>query len=199
MKTRQLYPNSTKEMQQSGKNFGLSEAQFNQMLIALKKGDNSLFEQTFLLHFQDCMNYLKRRYKASHEDAYDVSMDTLLEFCKRLKKGKIVYGNLRFLFTQMASQVYLKWIKKQNLVGEWEDLEIPEEKPESVDEEATSALNKAWSQLGTNCQKMLRSYYYDQVTLNEIASDLGKSDVAVRKQKQRCMEKLRGLFKQYYL
>ena len=199
LKNRQLYKEPTPKMQALRKNFGLTEAQFDQMNATLKQGDNRLFEQTFLAHFQDCMNYLKRNYNASHEDAYDISMDALLEFCRRLKAGKITYGNLRFLFTQMAGQMYLKWVKKQKVVGELAEIEIEATPPEEVDEEAMNALNQAWEQLGSNCKRMLRSFYYDQVALKKIAEDLGKSDVAIRKQKQRCMEKLRNLFKQYYL
>ena len=78
-----------KEKSRMHKNFGLTEAAFNDLLISMQKGDNALFENIFLVHFDDCMNYLKRKYQATHEDAYDASMDTLLEFAKRLRDGKI--------------------------------------------------------------------------------------------------------------
>ena len=47
------------------KNFGLSENDFNKMVIALKRDDKSLFEKTFLAHFKDCMRYLQQQHKAT--------------------------------------------------------------------------------------------------------------------------------------
>jgi len=175
------------------KNFGLTEAEFNKLLLELGKGDETLFEQVFLTHFEDCCKYLMSTYNASSEDAYDASMNTMLEFCKRLKSGRIAYGNLRFLFTRMAGQVYLKWIKKQNKLTGLENMDLLEA-PEEIDDETYAVLNKAWNGLLKDCQTLLEAFYYSGATLEHIATELNRSAVAVRKQKQRCMEKLRELF-----
>ncbi|MEO1514041.1 MAG: sigma-70 family RNA polymerase sigma factor [Bacteroidota bacterium] len=186
-----------KDQQAALKNFGLSEAAFNDMLRQLQQGDKSLFEKIFLSHFQDCRNFLKYRYKASDEDAYDASMEAMLTFCKRLKEGKIAYGNLRFLFTRMAGQIYLKWIKKQLPQESIEGLEIPE-KPEELDRESMAILNIAWSKLCQDCSGLLKAFYYEGIPLKDIASLRGKSASAIRKQKQRCMEKLQTLFAEHF-
>lgn len=180
------------------KNFGLTEAEFNRLLLELDKGDESLFEQVFLTHFQDCCRYLMNTYNASSEDAYDASMNTMLEFCKRLKSGRVVYGNLRFLFTRMAGQIYLKWIKKQQKITGLENFDL-QEAPEEIDDEAYALLNKAWDSLLKDCQTLLEEFYYAGATLEDIASVLNRSAVAVRKQKQRCVDKLRELFMKFSL
>ncbi len=175
------------------KNFGLTEAEFDQLLSELGQGNERLFEQVFLAHFEDCCKYLMHTYGASSEDAYDASMNTMLEFCKRLKAGKVAYGNLRFLFTRMAGQVYLKWIKKQKKHTGLEDMDLMEA-PEELDDESYAILSKAWDGLLKECQTLLEEFYYTGATLEHIASVLNRSAVAVRKQKQRCVEKLRELF-----
>lgn len=175
------------------KNFGLTEAEFNKLLLALNNGDESLYEQVFLTHFEDCCKYLMNTYRASPEDAYDASMSTMLEFCNRLKTGRVTYGNLRFLFTRMAGQVYLKWIKKQQKTTGIEHMDI-QEAPEDIDDESYAILNKAWDSLLKDCQTLLEEFYYTGATLEHIATVLNKSAVAVRKQKQRCVDKLRELF-----
>ena len=116
------------------KNFGLTEATFNDLVSELEQGRETLFEQVFLTHFEDCVRYLINTYKATPEDAYDASMDAMVEFCKRLKTRQINYGNLRFLFTRMAGQIYLKWIKRQKRHTELHDLEI-QEAPVEIDDE----------------------------------------------------------------
>ncbi len=178
-------------------NFGLTESDFKQMVTRLQEGDDELFEQIFLCHFKDAKRYIMNRYKASHEDAYDACMNTLLEFCKRLKSEKIQYGNLRFLFTRMAGQVYLKWIKKEQQKSPLKDIDLGEA-PEQFDEQMYQALDNAWDGLGTPCKEVLKDFYYDGIPLNRIAERIERSAAAVRKQKQRCIEKLRDLFSKHY-
>lgn len=178
------------------KNFGLTLFAFEEMLQRLEQGDKGLFEKVFMAHFQNCRLYLQRNYKASPEDAYDVTMDTMLEFCKRLLAGKIKYGNLRFLFTQMAGQIYLKWIKKQQVRQSIEGVDIPD-LSNTLEESYFQTLEKAWEGLCVDCQKLLEEFYYKEIELKAIAVQVEKSAAAVRKQKQRCVEKLQKLFIQY--
>ena len=71
------------------KNFGLSPDDFQLLLEELWSGRDELYQRVFLSHFKDCLTFLKKQYRASHQDAYDASMDTLLIFCDRLKRGRI--------------------------------------------------------------------------------------------------------------
>ncbi len=177
------------------KNFGLSRSAFQELLKALKEGDDDLYQQIFLAHFEDCLNFLKRQYKASHHDAYDASMDALVAFCDRLKKERIQYGNLRFLFTRMAGQLYLKKTKDDSrlteLTSEWDVVDEPDG---DVPADVMDTFNDAWPRLGKGCQKLLKSFFYDQRKLKEIATQLEKNEATVRKQKQRCMSKLQEIF-----
>jgi len=175
------------------KNFGLSANAFQALVIALKAEDETLYEKIFLAHFQDCMKYLQRKFQASQEDAYDATMDAMVVFCNRLKADKIQYGNLRFLFTQIAGQIYIRWIKKEQLNTNIEKVDLPAPAA-TIDKEALLLLNKAWAMLGEKCANLLKDFYYGGITLNEIALQSEKSPATIRKQKQRCVDQLRNLF-----
>lgn len=179
------------------KNFGLTQDEFNLLVEEVQKGNITYFDQIFLAHFQDCINYLTFNYTAKHEDAYDATMESLLIFHNRMKDGKLSYGNLRFLFTQIASQYYLRWIKKEKVKTGLSDNFDLEESNAQLDPEDLDILGKAWQELSEKCQEMLTSFYYGGVKLNELAMDTGNSHGAIRKQKQRCMDHLRNLFKQF--
>ena len=175
------------------KNFGLSENAFQVLVAALKKEDKTLYEKIFLAHFQGCMQYLRRNFRASHEDAYDATMDAMVVFCNRLKADKIQYGNLRFLFTQIAGQIYVRWIKKEQLNTSMDNIDLPAPTV-ALDKDTLQLLNKAWTFLGEKCANLLKAFYYGGVTLQEIAEQNEKSPAAIRKQKQRCVKELRTLF-----
>ncbi len=177
------------------KNFDLSEDSFHEMIARMKKGDNSIFEVIFLSHFDSCLSYVQTKYNASHRNAYDASMNAMLAFCKGLIDGAIVYGNLRFLFTQMAGQYYLKWLRKDKVKRSIEGIDLAEEEEDSFDEKSLNKLDKAWELLGKECQNLLQAFYFKNKQLKDIAGKYEKSPSAIRKQKQRCIEKLRGYFK----
>lgn len=177
-------------------NFNLSAEEFEQMLAALQNGNEALFEQVFLSHFKACCRFLQDRFNASPTDAYDVSMEALLKFHKRLKEGKIRYGNLRYLFTQMASQIYMKWKRGPQSQAIPENFDLIDESSERFNRETMIIFGKAWQKLCQECQGLLQAFYYDKTPLVDIAKKTGKTDVALRKQKQRCLQKLRKHFQQ---
>ncbi|MEM9545649.1 MAG: sigma-70 family RNA polymerase sigma factor [Bacteroidota bacterium] len=161
----------------------------------LKNGKEQLFEQIFLAHFESCQHYLISNHKASFELAYDITMDTLIQFRQRILTDKVSYGNLRYLFTVMASQNLIKHHKK-NQKERLESFIIGDSqtKPEIVYE----ALSNAWNELEPESKKVLEEFYYNKTPLIKIANKLGISDSTMRKKKQRCLEKLRNLFMHKY-
>jgi len=175
------------------KNFGITETEFTNLISQLKTHETAFFERVFLTHFNDCVAYLMNTYKARHNDAYDATMDTMLEFRERLVQGKISYGNLRYLFTKMASQVYfrkMKSFKSQAL----KDSDIEIGVYEEFDEHDLDTLKMAWPELGEKCRDLLRNHFYGNAKLTEIAAEQGVSSSTIRKQKERCMNRLRLLF-----
>lgn len=191
--------NSTQEKRiYAHQNFGLSEADFEEMLKKMKSGDDDLFEKIFLAQFEETISYLMHRYNTNRSIAYDATMDALLKFRRRLLEEKITYFNMRFLFTKMASQFLIATLKKNNKSVEITDNEYVEEEEEEIDDTILDYLDIAWKQLGDQCSKLLENYYYKKIALKELAKKLGKSDVALRKQKQRCLEALRSYFLKHY-
>ena len=89
-------------------NFGLSQIEFEELVEALRKGDESIFEKIFLSQFSNAIKHVRIKYSASNEEAYDMTMDALIKIRKLLIEGKLKYGNLKHLFNRMAGQNYLK-------------------------------------------------------------------------------------------
>ena len=181
------------------KNFNLSEQHFSQMVKDLKQGKEQLFEQMFMQHFSACRNYLIRQRGADAQTAYDASMEALLDMRQRLIDGSVTYGNLKFLLTRMAVQIYIRWQKKEtHSLEKWSEGSSEEWPSFLEDQESLQALQKAWAQMCTDCQKVLHSFYHLNQTLKEMAIDVGLSHAALRKRKERCVAKLKDHFKTYY-
>ena len=183
-------------------NFGLKQTTFSDMLNALQQGDETLFEHVFVKHFSDCRNYLMRECDASAEDAYDITVETIISFRKRLIEGKIEYGNLRYYFTKMAKDNFLKLLERNKRlpVGEFvlNEADREDEPSNEFDADQLLYLEKAWSKLNPDCQKLLRSHIYDGLQLKQVALMLNENEANIRKRKERCMDKLKSSFFDIY-
>lgn len=197
MKSKPTENNTKKNNAIANQNFGLKEEEFEEMLQKMNKGDDGLFEKIFLAQFEETISYLMYRYKTDRSMAYDATMDALLKFRKRLLAGKISYYNMRFLFTQMASQFLTSAFNKRTKLLEVPQNERIDEK-EEIDDIILDYLDTAWKSLGDQCSKLLENFYYKKIALKELANAFGKSDAALRKQKQRCLETLRAYFLKHY-
>ncbi len=183
-------------------NFGLKFSDFNEMLNSLQQGDEKLFEHVFVKHFSDCRSYLMRECAAQADDAYDITVETIISFRKRLIEGKIEYGNLRFYFTKMAKDSYLKLLEKNKRTPVSEfvltEADREEEPTEAFDDDQMYALDNAWGKLNEDCRKLLRSHVYDGLQLKQVAQLLNENEANIRKRKERCMDKLKSSFFDVY-
>jgi RNA polymerase sigma factor (sigma-70 family) len=187
-------------------NFGLSYAGFRSLVERLKVGDEQLFERIFVEHFRDCRQYLVYEYKVEADDAYDMTVDTIIKFRELLINDKIDYGNLRYLFTKMAKDAYFKLSAHRKRLPQTELSETSahhiadsaDDAP-AFDTEQLSALQNAWVKLGDECKKLLEKHVYEGLQLKQIAEILGESDANVRKRKERCMAKLKTTFFENYV
>ncbi|MEL6865860.1 MAG: hypothetical protein AAFP19_15650, partial [Bacteroidota bacterium] len=155
------------------KNLGLTRAEFKALRQQLKLGEETLIEQAYLSHFKQCLNFLVFRESAEQEVAYNCTMDALYEIRKDLLKGRIFYGNLAYYFTYRAKKKLYKYRIQQkeptlSLSGlDFED----EEKTEAdlVQKELAALVSTAIQQLCRDCQLIIKSFYYDDQSLKEIA------------------------------
>lgn len=174
-------------------NFGLTQEEYQVMADKLKNGREDLFEKVFLAQFSDSMQYLKTNYRVEHDLAYDITMNVLIEFRKKILTDKITYGNLRYLFTKMTTQFYLKDMAKGSKEMEVSHFSILEDDDIDIEEKFV-ALKKAWGEMPSQEKMLLEDFYYKDIPLIKIAERENKTDAALRKQKQRSIEKLRAIF-----
>ncbi|CAH0999483.1 hypothetical protein LEM8419_00783 [Neolewinella maritima] len=180
----------------AAKNFGLSEARFVRLAEELREGNPLLFETIFIAQVDFCKNTLQKTDGYTPEEAHEASMDALLYLRKLIINNKITYGNLRHLYIRIARQRYArkrgKHLRTVDMTPETHD------RPEDVPFEATEyeQLKAALSRLGEGCQRLLKSYYFLNNSCAAIAELTGNKAAAIRKQKSRCVTRLRAYFVQ---
>ena len=176
------------------KNFGLHESEFHEMCVQLKSGDETIFERIYLNHFKPCQYYLKSSLGASKDESHDATMQTLLNFRRSLILGKVKYGNLNFLFTQMAYYEVIKSRKKSstNIDRNLEYFRTASVELSEDEEDAHNNLVNVIASLPQNQKQLIVSHYYNKMKLTEIAEREGVPSTTLRKRKERILKTIKS-------
>ena len=181
---------------EAAKNFGLSASDFSALVADLRQGNEALFERVYLAQVAYCMDKLQQFDGLDRQAAYDAAVEGLLQCRDLLLRGKIRYGNLRYLFVTIARQTYWKSRRQTPpAVAELtpDRMEISEEdlNVERLPEQEYRLLERALRSLGKPCRELLRRVYYKRQKLSTIAEEDQVDYANLRKQKSRCVQQLR--------
>lgn len=123
-------------------------------------------------------------WRAANEDRFTAkSMDAAKGYLYTIAKNKWI--------DYLRSSRYKKEISSEITMT---NHTISDEEVEDTDYELKLQQSReAFKQLGASCKELLSKFYFEKMSLNEIASLLDLDAASARNKKYRCMQKLRGL------
>lgn len=136
----------------------------------------------------------------SKEDARDVYQEALIILCKKIKEGNFVLSSK--LDTYLYSVCNFLWKdelkkqKKQKYVDLVPEVEagLKEELSITVEQEQLSKLaEKVVAGLGEKCRDILNLFYFQAISMKEIAKKMGfNSEQAAKNKKYKCLEEAKA-------
>lgn len=163
----------------------------------IQKGDEKALEVIYKKYYR-MMTKLVVTNSGTEEEARDVYQDALVVFWQKASSGNLV------LTSKMSTYIYSicqnLWRKelerKKRLSNEEKDT------PQSMDfdtAEREKIMAHCLEQLGDTCKKVLMYYYFDELSMQEIADRLGFANTDTAKTKKyKCKQKLDELVKAQY-
>jgi RNA polymerase sigma factor (sigma-70 family) len=163
----------------------------------IQKGDEKALEFIYKKYYR-MMTKLVITNSGTEEEALDVYQDALVVFWQKARSGNLV------LTSKMSTYIYSicqnLWRKeldrKKRLTNEEKDT------AESMDmdgPEREKIIAQCMEQLGETCRKVLMYYYFDEMSMQEIADKLGFANTDTAKTKKyKCKQKLDELVKAQY-
>ncbi len=153
-----------------------------------------LFISLYKSAFPGVAKYISRL-GGSFDEAKDVFQDALIVYFEKTAIQSSAFNNDTAYLVGIAKNLWLKRYRQsiQNLPITEVDLALhePEEHPSS------HRLMHFLSKAGQKCMDLLKSFYYDELPLNEIAQEFGYSGVhSATVQKYKCLEKVRTTIKE---
>jgi RNA polymerase sigma factor (sigma-70 family) len=174
-------------------------SQFDEVEIfeRISKGDEKALEIVYSKYYR-MMTKLVITNSGTEEEARDVYQDALVVFWQKARSGKLVLTSKMSTFIYSICQnLWRKELdRKKRLSNEEKDT------PTSIDmdsPEREKIIAKCLDQLGETCRKVLTYYYFDEMSMQEIAEKLGFANTDTAKTKKyKCKQKLDELVKSQY-
>jgi len=161
------------------------------------KGDEKALEFLYQKYYR-MMTKLVITNSGTEEEARDVYQDALIVFWQKATSGNLV------LTSKMSTYIYSicqnLWRKeldrKKRLSSEEKDTSVTIDTESS---ERETILAKCIDQLGETCKKVLMFYYFEEMSMQDIADKLGFANTDTAKTKKyKCKKKLDELVKAQY-
>lgn len=164
--------------------------------IELKTESNHSTEEKFLELYEQLFPvvaaYIKKR-GGSYEQAKDVFQDALIIYHEKITLDTLEIENAEAYITQTAKHIWFRRFKESQ---RWIDVaDFEENIMSSVDEYEKPVqikLLRFIGMAGSKCMNLLKAFYYQKASLDEIAEEYGFSGTrSATVQKYKCLEKLR--------
>lgn len=173
------------------------------ILRLIKEGDEEALVSLLEQNRRPVSSYVTRN-NGTADDAKDILQEALVILWERVRSGRFEYSaKLSTFVFATARNLWLRVLaRRRKEVPCDDDDPTPAESAANpldalVEQEQSEAVTSALEKLGDPCRKLLLLYYWEERSMEEIASELGFANAATAKSKKyQCKEALKKLLKE---
>ncbi len=171
----------------------------DELIIALRSGDEQALRQVYRAHYTMVVNMVTNN-AGSLQEAKDVYQETIIVFYENIRReGFELNCRLKTYLYSVARRIWLKQLeRKKKFNGRIEDsdefVELGMDE-ESRREEQFAAMHVALESLGEPCRSILKDFYLNKQSMDEITLKFGYTNTDnTKNQKYKCLKRLKKLF-----
>lgn len=169
----------------------------NEIIEQIKVGDERSLDYLYQKYYS-MMTKLVIRNSGTEDEAKDIYQDALIVFWQKVKNDQLVLTSKisTYLYSICQNLWRKELVRKKRLSYE------TTEGNTSMDfdkEERIEIVNKSVQALGDTCRKVLSYYYFDNMSMSEIAEKLGFANADTAKTKKyKCKKELDKMITSQY-
>lgn len=169
------------------------EAQF--VIDGIRSEDEAVMEYVYRKYYPMIAHFVKSN-SGNENDAEDLYQEGLLTVFQKIQSGE----NVLHLKTYIYAVCRFKWLHLlryrrrhvETLVETQEFVEFAWDKAEDEPTPYEQVMWQALDRLDENCRQLLLSFYYDKLSMEEIAARFGYNQANTAKSKKnKCMDRVR--------
>lgn len=179
------------------------------ILKEIRHGNEDALVRIYLKHKSEFIGWAIKKFNLSQEESEDIYQDTILAFRNNIVSGKLVelHSSVKTYLFAVAKNLALK--KKNHFTNQFSEQQADKEPitpmEESVvevlaDHERQQIISSIINKLREPNRSILKMYYYQNLSMREIAEKLNyKNYKVVKAQKVRCMNELKKIIQELSL
>ncbi len=169
----------------------------SEILEKIGQGDEGVLDHLYKKHYRMMLKIVLKN-NGTEEEAQDIYQEALVAFWQKAASGKLVLtSKISTYLYSICNNLWLKELeRKSRLVNEEFD---GEEKQQHDRNENVAIVQSCIAELGETCQKILTYYYFDGLSMSDIAAKMNFANTDTAKTKKyKCKKRLDNLIKQRY-
>ncbi len=169
----------------------------SEILERIRKGDESALDYLYKKNYK-MMTKLVINNNGSEDEAKDVYQEALIVFWQKVTSGNLMLSSKisTFLYSICQNLWRKELERKSRMSNEEKDAE---EEMDFDRQERIEVINRCIGQLGETCRRILTYYYFDNLSMHDIADVLGFANADTAKTKKyKCKKELDELIKSKY-
>ena len=169
----------------------------SEVLARIIKGDESALDYLYKKYYR-MMTKLVITNSGTEEEAKDIFQDALIVFWRKVTSGNLVLTSK--ISTYIYSICLNLWRKELDRKSRQSNEHKDDVEYIDIDrEERIRIVRKCINELGEICRRILMYYYFDGLSMSDIAEKIGYSTTDTAKTKKyKCKKKLDALVKSKY-
>jgi len=169
----------------------------SEILDKICRGDERVLEYLYKKYYRMMTNIVLKS-GGSEDEAKDVYQEALIVFWQKAASGKLILTSK--ISTYMYSICQNQWRKELDRKSRLSNEEKEESEYQShEDEQNYKIVIDSINELGDPCKSILMYYYFDGLSMNDIAERLGFANTDTAKTKKyKCKKRLDSLIKKKY-
>lgn len=163
----------------------------------IKGGDEKALEYLYKKYYR-MMTKMVISNSGTEDEAKDIFQDALVVFWQKARSGNLVMtAKISTYIYSVCQNLWRKELdRKKRLSNEEKDSPVSQDMDTP---EKEKIIAKCLDQLGETCRKVLMYYYFDDMSMQDIADKLGFANTDTAKTKKyKCKQKLDELIKAQY-
>jgi len=173
------------------------------LVEGLRAGKNGAVERLYKRHYPAVCRYVLRNHGDDGEAA-EVYQQSFVILYEKLQDPQFeLHASVGTFLYAVGRNLWLATLKeRRRFVAETEDqtVVIPEEAAEVMDsmmerEKEMRAMEQSLDMLGEPCSSLLRYFYHDSLSMEQIAGQMGYTNADnAKSQKYKCLQRLKKIF-----
>ena len=171
------------------------------LILRLRKGDSKALEEVYARFRTSFLAWITNTHKCTKEEALDIYQYTILSFYENVVEGSFENMNdagIKTYLYSIGKNKLLADSRRNSKISYQEELE-EEELFEDLEEEGPEKgiriekIKKIVAELGHPCSEILKLFYFNNLTNDEIAEVMGyKNGNTVKNLKYKCLQRIKN-------